>query len=133
MSRSRTATDRIGTIPPARARLFGPAELLVNLPTHRTPTHPGEMLREEYLPDFGWTPDELATRLRVNPEVVADLLAERTNLTPELALRLGRLFRQTPAMWIKMQLACDFHAALTSADVELIEPVPPPQPVRKAS
>jgi hypothetical protein len=36
-------------------------------------------------------------------------------------------------MWIKLQLAFDFHAALASADVELIEPVPPPQPVRKAS
>jgi addiction module HigA family antidote len=91
------------------------------------------MLREEFLPDFGWTPDELASRLRVAPEVIMDLLAERTKVTPELALRLGRLFRQTPAMWIKLQLAHDFHAALATADVELIEPVPPPQPVRKAS
>jgi addiction module HigA family antidote len=122
-----------GVIPPARARLFTPQELLVRIPTRRPPPHAGEMLREEYLPDFGWTPDELAARLRVAPELVADLLAERTNLTPELALRLGRLFRQTPAMWIKMQLAYDLHAALASADVELIEPVPPPQPVRKAS
>jgi addiction module HigA family antidote len=133
MSRSRTTTNRNGVIPPARTRLFGPEELLVRLPTHGPPTHPGEMLREEYLPDFGWTPDELAARLRVAPELVADLLAERTNVTPELALRLGRLFRQTPAMWIKLQLACDFHAALASSEVELIEPVPPPQPVRKAS
>jgi addiction module HigA family antidote len=133
MSRSRTTTDRSGAIPPVRARLFAPEDLLVRVPTHGPPPHPGEILREEYLPDFGWTPDELATRLRVAPEVMADLLAERTSVTPELALRLGRLFRQTPAMWIKMQLACDLHAALTSADVELIEPVPPPQPIRKAS
>jgi addiction module HigA family antidote len=120
-------------IPPARARLFAPEELMVRLPTHCAPSHPGELLREDYLPDFGWTPDELAARLRVAPEVVSDLLAERTSVTPELALRLGRLFRQSPAMWIKLQLACDFHAALASADVELIEPVPPPEPVRKAS
>jgi len=133
MSRSRTTTDRSGVIPPARARLFAANELLVRVPTHGPPPHPGEMLREEYLPDFGWTPDELAARLRIAPEVVADLLAERISLTPELALRLGRLFRQTPAMWIKLQLAYDLHFALASADVELIEPVPPPQPVRKAS
>ncbi len=104
-------------IPPARARLFSPEELLVRLPTHRAPTHPGELLREEYLPDFGWTPYELASRLRVAPDVVADLLAERTSVTPELALRLGRLFLQSPAMLIKGQLDCDFRAALSSADV----------------
>jgi addiction module HigA family antidote len=133
MSRSRTTTNRTGAIPPARARLFAPEELLVRVPTHGPPPHPGEILREDFLPDFGWTPEEFAARLRIAPEVVGELLAERTSVTPELALRLGRLFRQTPAMWIKLQLACDFHAALASADVELIEPVPPPQPVRKAS
>jgi addiction module HigA family antidote len=132
MSRSRTTTVGTGTIPAARARLFAPGDLMVQVPP-RQPTHLGELLREEFLPDFGWTPDELAARLRVAPEVVANLLAERTNVTPELALRLGRLFRQTPAMWIKLQLACDLHAALVAADVELIELVPPPQPVRKAS
>src|SRR5688500_9667165 len=116
MSKSRTTTERSGGIRPARARLFAPDELMVLLPTNWSPTHPGELLREDFLPDFGWTPDELATRLRVAPEVVADLLAERTGVTPELALRLGRLFRQTPAMWIKLQLACDLHSALVSAD-----------------
>src|SRR4051812_6083593 len=125
MSKSRTTRNPSGVILAARVRLFAPEDLLVRVPTHGPPPHPGEMLREEYLPDFGWTPDELATQLRVNLEVVADLLAERTNLTPELALRLGRLFRQTPAMWIKMQLGFDFHAALMVADVELIEPIPP--------
>lgn len=133
MSKSRTTSDLSGVIPAARVHLFAPEDLLVRLPTHRRSTHPGEMLREEYLPDFGWTPDGLATRLRVAPEVIADLLAERINLTPELALRLGRLFRQTPGMWIKMQLGFDFHAALMSADVELIEPIPPPEPVWEAS
>lgn len=132
MSRSRTTTDRSGAIPPARARLFTPGELLVQVPTGGPPTHPGEMLREEYLPDFGWTPEELATRLRVTPAVVADLLAERAPVSAELALRLGRLFRQTPAMWIRLQLAYDLYLALASADVELVEPVPP-QPVLKAS
>src|SRR3982751_2420792 len=103
MSRSRTTTDVSGAIPPVRARLFAPEDLLVRVPTHGPPPHPGEMLREEYLPDFGWTPDALAARLRVAPEGVAALLAERIDLTPELALRLGRLFRQTPAMWVKLQ------------------------------
>jgi addiction module HigA family antidote len=90
------------------------------------------MLREEYLLDFGWTPADLAQRLRVDEAVVDDLLAERIPLSAELALRLARLFGQTPAFWIKAQLACDLHTALLTADVESIEPVPQ-RPVLKAS
>lgn len=123
MSKSRTTTtEGCGTIPAKRASLFAPADLLVNVPP-RLPTHPGEMLREDFLPDLGWAPEELAARLRLPPAVVTDLLAERAPVTPELALRLGRLFHQTPALWIKMQLAYDLHLALVSADVELVEPV----------
>jgi len=131
MSKLPTTTERGTTIPAARADLFSPEELMVRVPP-RPPTHPGEHLREDFLPDFGCTPEEFAERLRVEPQVVADLLAERIPVSAELALRLGRLFRQTPAFWIKMQLACDFHAALASADVELVEPIPP-QPFLKAS
>jgi addiction module HigA family antidote len=133
MSRSRTTTDRGAGIPAARARLFAPEALMVRIPSRVPPIHPGETLREDFLPDFGWTPDELVVRLRVAPDLVSELLAERASVTPELALRLGRLFRQTPAFWIKLQLACDLYAALAAADVELIEPVPPPQPIRKVS
>jgi addiction module HigA family antidote len=146
MSRS-----RITTIESHRAAFsgFAPDDLMVLLPTNRAPTHPGELLREEFLPDFGWSAADLAMRLRVPPDTIDPVLAETAAVTADLALRLGRLFGQTPAFWLRSQLAFDLYFALkaaardldqivpvdaeASADVELIEPVPPPQPVRKAS
>jgi addiction module HigA family antidote len=108
---------------------------MVRLPLHRPPTHPGELLREEYLRDYGWSAGDLARRLHVPQAVVDGLLAEETPLTPDLALRLGRLFNQTPAFWIKCQLAYDFWFALqaSAADLARIEPVPDAdsEPLRK--
>jgi addiction module HigA family antidote len=103
---------------------FGPDDLMVLLPTHRPPTHPGELLREEFLPDFGWSAADLATRLRVCTETIAALLAEEEPVTPDLALRLGRLFDQTPAFWLKSQLAFDLYFALKAAAGELDAIVP---------
>ena len=128
MSRSRT------TIEPLRMHGFSPQDLLVRLPTHRPSSHPGESLREDYLPDFGWSAQDLAARLHVPVDVVDELLAERAPVTPELALRLGKLFRQSPAMWIRLQLAHDLYFAFRAADADLERIVPveaEPAPVRK--
>jgi len=132
MSRSRT------TIKPLRMHGFSPQELLVRLPTHRRATHPGESLREDYLPDLGWSAVDLAARLRVPQQTVDDLLAERVPVTPELALRLGKLFGQSPGMWVLGQLAYDYHAAFQAADADLEQIVPVDEaeivlePIRKA-
>ena len=120
---------------------FEPQELLVRVPAHRRSTHPGAMLREDFLPGLGWTPAEFAARLRVPVEVAGELLAERAPVTPELALRLAKLFRQSPGMWIKMQLAHDYWDAFRAVDADLEQIVPveageiglEPEPVRKAS
>ncbi|HEU4556382.1 MAG TPA: hypothetical protein VFS20_00990 [Longimicrobium sp.] len=67
--------------------------------------------------------------------MVDSLLAEEASVTPDLALRLGRLFGQTPASWIVGQLAVDFYRALKSSknDLEQIVPVDAePEPVREA-
>jgi len=133
---SRSPTTTIEAWHGERFSGFGPDDLMVLLPTDRAPTHPGEMLREEYLPDFGWSAADLAARLRIPQATVDALLAEETGITPDLALRLGRLFGQTPAYWISGQLAVDFYRALESAknDLEQIVPVDSaPEPIRKAS
>lgn len=91
------------------------------IPTDRAPTHPGEALREDYLPDLGWTAEQLADRLRVPAVEVVALLAEERPVTPELALRLGRLFSQTPAFWLNLQQAYDlFHAQHSPAAREVL-------------
>jgi addiction module HigA family antidote len=60
------------------------------------PTHPGEMLREDFLPDYGLTVSGLAKALGVSRQTVNELLREHRAVSPEMALRLARLFGNTP-------------------------------------
>ena len=71
------------------------------------PTHPGEMLREDFLADYGLTVATLARALGVSRQTVNELLRERRSLTPEMALRLARLFGNTPEFWLNAQRAVD--------------------------
>ena len=77
----------------------------------RRPTHPGAVLREDVLPDLGWTQAELATRLKVNRQTVSDLLLEKKSVTAEMAIRLARIVGGTPESWLRMQEALDLWAA----------------------
>lgn len=77
----------------------------------RRPTHPGELLREETLPAAQLTATQLATRLGVPPRVITALLNERRAVTPDLALRLARVFKTTPEFWLRLQEAVDIWDA----------------------
>ena len=91
----------------------------------RRPTHPGEMLREDYLPDYGLTVAGLADALGVSRQTVNELLRERRSLSPEMALRLSRLFGNSPEFWLNAQRAVDLWDAARAikADVERIKPL----------
>lgn len=91
----------------------------------RRPTHPGEMLREDYLPDYGLTVAGLADALGVSRQTVNELLRERRSLSPEMALRLSRLFGNSPEFWLNAQRAVDLWDAAQAikADVERIKPL----------
>lgn len=71
------------------------------------PTHPGEMLREDFLPDYGLTVSTFAKSLGVSRQTVNELLRERRGVSPEMALRLSRLFGNTPEFWLNAQRAVD--------------------------
>jgi len=71
------------------------------------PTHPGEMLREDFLPDYGLTVSSFAHALGVTRQTVNELLRERRGVSPEMALRLARLFGNTPEFWLNAQRAVD--------------------------
>lgn len=75
------------------------------------PTHPGEMLREDFLPDYGLTVSRLAEALGVSRQTINELLRERRTVTPEMALRLSRLFGNTPEFWLNAQRAVDLWDA----------------------
>ena len=71
------------------------------------PTHPGEMLREDFLPDYELTVSSFAKALGVSRQTVNELLRERRAVSPEMALRLSRLFGNTPEFWLNAQRAVD--------------------------
>jgi addiction module HigA family antidote len=71
------------------------------------PTHPGEMLREDFMPDYGLTVSSMANTLGVSKQTINELLRERRALTPVMALRLSRLFGNSPEFWLNAQHARD--------------------------
>jgi antitoxin HigA-1 len=82
-------------------------------PTKRSirPTHPGEMLREDFMPDYSLSVSGLARALNVSRQTVNELLRERRALSPEMALRLARLFGNSPDFWLNAQRAVDLWEA----------------------
>ena len=93
-------------------------------PTRR-PTHPGVMLREDFLPDYGLTVTGMATAVGVSRQSINELLRGRRAVTPEMALRLSRLFGNSPEFWLNAQRAVDLWDATQAIkdDVERIEPL----------
>lgn len=89
------------------------------------PTHPGEMLREDFLPDYALTVSSLAEAIGVSRQTVNELLRERRALSPEMALRLARLFGNTPEFWLNAQRAVDLWDAAQSmkAAMKNIQPL----------
>ncbi|MBI4483206.1 MAG: HigA family addiction module antidote protein [Acidobacteria bacterium] len=75
------------------------------------PIHPGEMLREDFLPDYGLTVSSFAKALGVSRQTVNELLRERRAVSPEMALRLSRLFGNMPEFWLNAQRAVDLWNA----------------------
>jgi addiction module HigA family antidote len=83
------------------------------------PTHPGEMLREDFLPDYGLTVSGFAKALAVSRQTVNELLRERRAVSPEMALRLSRLFGNTPEFWLNAQRAVDLWEAAKNTKTKI--------------
>ncbi len=84
---------------------------MVRVPTHRAPTHPGEMLLEEFLKPMGLSQRELSNAVRVPYQRVNELVNGRRGMTPATALRLAKYFRMSPGFWMNLQTRWDlFHA-----------------------
>ena len=97
---------------------------MIRVPTHRTPTHPGEMLLEEFLVPMGLTQRELAQAIRVPYQRVNDLVNGRRGVTPSTALRLAKFFGMSASFWMNLQLRWDlYHAQQVEArQLEIIQP-----------
>ena len=73
----------------------------------RKPTHPGATLREDVLSELGITQGEFADRLGVSRCTVSEVLHERRPITPDMAIRLGKLLGNGAGLWLRMQQAVD--------------------------
>ena len=91
----------------------------------RRPTHPGEMLREDFLPDYGLTVTSLANAIGVSRQSINELLRGRRAVTPEMALRFSTLFGNSPEFWLNAQRAVDLWDASQAIkdEVERITPL----------
>lgn len=77
------------------------------LPTSRTPTHPGEVLAEEFLKPLGLTQVALAEHLDVPVQRINELIRGKRGMTPETAWLLAGAFGTTPDFWVNLQTAHD--------------------------
>lgn len=82
----------------------------------RVRTHPGGILREEYLTPLGLSARALAQAIGVPPNRMSELVAERRGITADTAMRLARYFRTTPEFWMNMQSGYDLSKAQSEVD-----------------
>ena len=100
------------------------------LPSDRPPTHPGEMLLEEFLKPLGMTQTDLADRLGVSFPRVNELVNGKRGVTPDTALRLSRLFGTTPEFWLNGQRNWDLWHAMRAPEASSIRRIKPLRPTR---
>ena len=84
---------------------------MVRIPSDRSPTHPGLMLREEFLEPLSITQRELADAILVPYQRVNEIINEKRGITPNTALRLAKYFGNTPGFWMNLQLRFDLYQA----------------------
>jgi addiction module HigA family antidote len=89
----------------------------------RCPAHPGQLLREVILPATGLAKSEIADRLELSRQHLHAILAERKPVSPEVAVRLGKLFGDGAGVWLRMQAAHDAWHAEREIDVSRIRTI----------
>ena len=97
---------------------------MVRIPSNREPTHPGEMLKEEFLIPMEITQRELADSINVPYQRINELINGKRGVTPSTALRLAKYFGTTPGFWMNLQLRWDLYRAqrVEAQQLEKIEP-----------
>ncbi len=96
----------------------------------RKRTHPGELIREEYMKPLKLTVTSLAVSLGVSRKTLSTIVNERAGVTPDMALRLSRAFSTTPELWMNMQQGYDLWVAENGdSDWQKVEPVYVPESV----
>ncbi|XGA80673.1 HigA family addiction module antitoxin [Halomonas sp. CH40] len=94
---------------------------MVRIPTHRQPSHPGEMLVEEFLRPMHITQRQLADAIHVPYQRVNELVNQKRGITPSTALRLARFFGISADFWLNLQVRWDLYKTQQAEEDELAE------------
>ncbi|MCW5199984.1 HigA family addiction module antidote protein [Desulfobulbus sp. F1] len=97
---------------------------MIRIPTHRTPTHPGEMLLEEFLVPMGLTQRELSDAINVPYQRINEIVNGKRGMTPSTALRLAKFFGVSADFWMNIQLRWDLYFAI-QAEGEILKTIKP--------
>ena len=86
---------------------------------NRKPTHPGEILKGEFLEEFGISQTQLAGDLDISVRVINELINEKRNINSELALKLSRYFGTSAELWLNLQNQYDIYYVLKNKGKEI--------------
>jgi addiction module HigA family antidote len=100
---------------------------MIRVPTDRVPTHPGEMLLEEFLMPMGLTQRELADAIHVPYQRVNELVNGRRGVTPSTALRLAKFLGTSADFWMNLQLRWDLYFA-QQEEIRILKSIRPHMP-----
>ncbi|GBD95272.1 MAG TPA: addiction module antidote protein, HigA family [Nitrospirae bacterium] len=90
----------------------------------RPPTHPGGIIKRQYIEPLSLTISELANTLGVSRKTLSKIVNERGSVTPDMALRLSKAFKTTPELWLNLQRNYDlWQASQKSNDWKMIEAI----------
>jgi addiction module HigA family antidote len=81
------------------------------IPAHRSPTHPGEILIEEFLKPMGMSQVTLTKKMGISLQRVNTLINGKRDITAETAILLAHALKTTPEFWMNLQAACDLYEA----------------------
>jgi len=91
----------------------------------RRPTHPGRIIKEDYLLPLSITIKDMADTLGISRKTLSKIINERGGITPDMALRLSRAFDTTPDFWLNLQKNYDlWHAESASKEWQRVKPFP---------
>lgn len=92
----------------------------------RRPTHPGNIIKEDYLLPLSITIKDMADTLRVSRKTLSKIINEKGAITPDMALRLSRAFDTTPEFWLNLQKNYDlWQAEHVSKAWQTVKPISP--------
>jgi antitoxin HigA-1 len=92
---------------------------MVRIPTHRAPTHPGIMLRDEFLLPMNISQRDLANAIHVPYQRINELVNQKRGISPSTALRLAKFFGMSADFWLNLQIRWDLFKAQAAEKNEL--------------